>query len=246
MIDLSAPVIALAETGSTNDDARRLAVEGAVAGTTVWAGRQTAGRGRQGNSWMSTPGNLFMSMVLRPPVTAVKAGQLSFICAVALAETVEGMLAGQTATVNIKWPNDLMINDKKAAGILLESESSSPDNVGVVIAGIGLNIASAPEGATAIGTHLPEAPDPVQVLQGVRGNLITLYNQWAMANFDFASVRERWMHYSYKDGRHIRVRLPDEVFYGTFSGIDDTGALMVIEDNTGTLRHVASAEVFGL
>ena len=114
-------LIELESTGSTNDHAKQLARNGYPHGTVVWAHQQTAGRGRQGNSWISIPGNLFMTMILRPDKNAALSGQLSFVAAVALAETLKEWLP-PTVQIALKWPNDLLLNGKKAAGILLESE----------------------------------------------------------------------------------------------------------------------------
>lgn len=240
----SAEIIALNSTGSTNDDARALASRGADAGTTVWAIQQTAGRGRQGNSWMSEPGNLFMSMVVRPETSAVVAGQLSFLTAVALARTVRELLP-PSADIGLKWPNDLILNDKKAAGILLESEIGDRGRVQFIIIGIGVNIVSSPEGATCL-KDLGVTGVPVErVMEKLRGHLISLYNIWNNNGFDFADIRAEWIENAYRLGEEIRVRLPQETFTGVFQGIDGTGALSVALPN-GEIRNVTSAEVFAL
>ncbi|MDF3025488.1 MAG: biotin--[acetyl-CoA-carboxylase] ligase, partial [Alphaproteobacteria bacterium] len=109
-------LIELPTVGSTNDHAKQLARSGYPAFTAVWSHEQTAGKGRQGNSWTSVPGNLYLSILLRPAATPAQNGQLSFLAAVALAETVKEMMA-KPGMIALKWPNDLLLNGKKAAGI---------------------------------------------------------------------------------------------------------------------------------
>jgi len=126
-------------TGSTNDDARALALGGAPHGTAVLARAQEAGRGRAGRSFLSPVGGLYLSVVLRPILPPARWGILSLAFAV---ETVEALReAGFDARV--KWPNDVMIQGRKLAGILAESRAG-PDPF--VIAGIGMNVDRVPEG----------------------------------------------------------------------------------------------------
>lgn len=112
------PLIALGDVGSTNDEARRLAAEGAPDGTVVWARSQNAGRGRYGRSWSSPPGNLYVSLLLRPACPPATALQLGFVAAVALGEALDRRVAA--AALTFKWPNDVLLDGRKIAGILLE------------------------------------------------------------------------------------------------------------------------------
>src|ERR1700693_720928 len=123
--------------GSTNDEARRLAHEGAPHGTVVHADEQTSGRGRMAHTWFSPPGNLYLSILLRTGQPAARAAELSFLAALAVADTVEALLPRQIRTM-LKWPNDVLVNGAKIAGILLEQADDA------TIIGIGLNILQAP------------------------------------------------------------------------------------------------------
>src|ERR1700753_1319641 len=105
--------------GSTNDEARRLAAEGAPHGTVIHADEQTAGRGRLAHTWFSPPGNLYLSILLRTGQSAARSAELSFLAALAVADTVEALLPRQIRAM-LKWPNDVLINGAKIAGILLE------------------------------------------------------------------------------------------------------------------------------
>lgn len=226
-------LLELPAIGSTNDHAKKLAREGAAAFTIVWTHDQTAGRGRQGNSWTSVPGNLYMSLLLRPGTPPVQTGQLSFVAAVALAETLQEVLPS-SARLGLKWPNDLLLNGKKAAGILLEAEN------GWVVIGMGVNIAGAPEGAISLKDLCVETSSGA-VLEKLSLRLKSLYDLWLQNGF--APVRAEWLRHAHNIGQPINVRLPRETFSATFVGIDEAGALQV-ELPDGSSRQISSGEVF--
>lgn len=237
----TADIIQLDAVGSTNDDAKDRARQGAREGTIVTAARQTAGKGRQGNHWLSEPGNLYMSLILRPKVSPAESGQLSFLAAVALANAVEKLLPAGVK-ITLKWPNDLLLNGKKAAGILLETEAGSARTVDWLVMGMGLNIAHAPENAISIGSlggHIA----PLDMLHMVRAEIMALYRTWREKGF--APIRTAWLDRAAHKAQEINVRLPHETFRATFLGIDDAGALHVKLPD-GQERHIASGEVFGL
>ena len=119
--------------GSTNDEARRLAQEGAPHGTVVHADEQTSGRGRMAHTWFSPPGNLYVSILLRTGQPAGRTAELSFLAALAVADTVEALLPRQTRAM-LKWPNDVLVSGAKIAGILLEQVDDA------TVIGIGLNV----------------------------------------------------------------------------------------------------------
>lgn len=237
----TADIIQLDAVGSTNDYAKDLARKGAIEGTIVTAACQTAGKGRQGNQWMSEPGNLYMTLVLRPGVSAADSGQLSFLAAVALANAVEKVLPAGTK-IALKWPNDLLLNGKKAAGILLETEAGSGKTVDWLVMGMGLNIAHAPDNAISLGSlggHIA----PLDMLQIVRSDIMAFYEVWQREGF--SPIRAAWLARAAHREQEINVRLPTETFRATFLGIDEAGALHVKLPD-GQERHIASGEVFGL
>ncbi|MDP2205507.1 MAG: biotin--[acetyl-CoA-carboxylase] ligase [Alphaproteobacteria bacterium] len=233
----------LAQTGSTNDDAKALARLGAAEGSIVQALCQTAGRGRQGNQWMSEPGNLYMSMILRPQVSAAQSGQLSFLAAVALAQTVQALLP-PTADIALKWPNDLLIDGRKAAGILLETESASGKGfIDWLVLGMGLNLRHAPTGAISLLEAGAENIDVAAARDFLAGNVLTLYRCWQQEGF--SAIRSAWLERAAHLGRTIRVRLPGEDFHAVFDGIDAQGALEITMEG-GAKRVIASGEVFAI
>ena len=134
-------LIALDEAGSTNDEAKARAAAGAPDGTVVWARQQRAGRGRRGRDWVSPPGNLYVSVILRPACEARHVAQLSFVAALAVLDLVDGPLPGRA---RCKWPNDILVDGAKVAGILLESALEPGGRVDWVVLGIGVNLASHP------------------------------------------------------------------------------------------------------
>ena len=135
-------VIKKESTGSTNEDIALLAKQGAAPWTVVQALVQTSGRGRHGKSWDSQIGNLFMSLLLRPTVNRVRWGELSLLSAITVASTLSDFIDNQI--IQVKWPNDVLINGKKIAGILLEVADSNVEEPSVIV-GIGINISKAPE-----------------------------------------------------------------------------------------------------
>jgi len=133
-------LVALQSVGSTNDEATRLAETGAAEGTVVWSREQTGGRGRRGRHWASPIGNLYSSTILRPACSAPRAAELGFVAALAVADMVP---AGRD--VRVKWPNDVLVDGGKIAGILPESAIGAGGEVEHVVLGIGVNVAFAPQ-----------------------------------------------------------------------------------------------------
>jgi BirA family biotin operon repressor/biotin-[acetyl-CoA-carboxylase] ligase len=229
-------IIELKKTDSTNDHAKQLAREGAASGTVVWAHEQTAGRGRQGNTWVSIPGNLFMSMIIRPQISAEHFGQLSFLSAVALANVLEKIIPA-LAQINLKWPNDLLINQKKAAGILIETEGKAP----WAVVGIGVNVSSAPPGAISLSDIGVKTHSAREILELLAQEMQVLVQAWEKTGF--APIRAAWLERAYKHGEEITARLPKETLKGIFKGIDPAGALQLQMTN-GIVKTINSAEVF--
>ncbi len=229
---------------STNDEACRLADEGAAAGTVVWAHRQQAGRGRRGRRWQSPEGNLFFSVILRPAAPPALAAQLSLVTAVAMAETLSGLLPDD-ARVEQKWPNDVLIDGKKIAGILLESSGAAADRVDWVVLGCGVNIAVAPGDTTLPATSLAEAGagllDRKAVLMALLDSLRRWCAEWETAGI--APVRTAWLARARGLGEEITVRLPHHEFKGQFLDMDDSGAL-ILRLADGSEKAVTAGDVF--
>ena len=194
----------------------RLGAAAAPAGTIVWAREQTAGRGRRGRPWASPPGNLYCSVLLRPRPPRADWGQVSFVAAVALAEAVARAAPG--VSPRLKWPNDVLVAGRKLAGILLEADGDA------LVAGIGVNVASHPDGATSLAREGATA-DVAALLTEVATALLDWLERWEAAGF--APVRAAWLERAVGLGGAVQVRLADETLSGTFAALDEQGALVL-------------------
>ena len=235
-------LIALETAGSTNDEARGLAERGAPAGALVWAKRQTAGRGRRGRVLESPAGNLYCSVVLRPPVGPAAAAQLSFVAALALGEGIRDSLPSGS-DVRYKWPNDVLIDGGKVAGILLESQIGEKGLLEWALIGTGVNVASFPTDTERPATSLGRAGSNLSVV-----DVLTVYARslraWCVVweRDGFGPVREAWLKRAAGLGEAIEVRLPDRTLSGTFDALDASGSLVLL---TPCGRRIVSAgEVF--
>ena len=228
-----------ASLSSTQDYVRELAEEGLPEGTVIQALSQTKGRGRHGNAWTSPLGNLYLSVLLRPNCSADRAGQLAFVVALALSAAIEEFIAsGYRKT--LKWPNDLLIDNQKIAGILLETELKK-ESLAWLVAGIGVNVMSAPNGAVAL-KDLSERPVPVHPFRDrVLDHLGRYYARWQVEGF--APIREEWLAQAHGLGDTVRVRLPSETFSGIFADLDEAGALLVSLPEGGQ-RKITAGDVY--
>ena len=232
-----------ATIGSTNDEAKALARAGAADGTLVWADEQTAGRGRRGRLWRSPPGNLYLSLVLRPDAAPSRAAQLGFVAALGLGDALQP-LVGPALPLRYKWPNDLLANGQKLAGILLESETSASDGVDFVVVGIGVNIVSAPKDVEFLATSLMAngiaGVTPPVLLEGFAMHFAGWAQRWREEGF--APVREAWLAAASGLGESVRVRLERDTLFGWFHDLDDDGALVL--DSLEGRRRIAAGDVF--
>lgn len=238
-------IVCLDETGSTNTEAFQRAEAGAVEGTVVLADRQTAGKGRLGRQWASPGGvNLYLSVVLRPQLPPYEAPQLTFLSAVAVARTIEEQTGLKPA---IKWPNDLLLDGCKVAGLLNEM-SAETDRIGFVVLGIGINLnmtleqfpddlrSPATSLAIAAGRPVPRVPFAVRLLTA-------LDEEYARFCADgFGPVREEWARRCNAHGRQVSVTMGTQTLVGPFAGIDHDGALL-LQLPDGRLERIMSGDV---
>jgi BirA family biotin operon repressor/biotin-[acetyl-CoA-carboxylase] ligase len=236
----------LGAVGSTNDEAKRRAFDGAAHGTVIAAEAQTAGRGRDGRTWSSPSGNLYASLILRPAVALRDAAALSFAAALALGDGLD-MLVPLNTTIAFKWPNDVLVNGCKIAGILLEAEAQGAA-LDFLVIGLGVNCASHPErqreGSTTPATDLKAvigtAPAPAAVLDAFLGAFALWYERWRAGGL--APLREAWLGRAAGLGETLRVRTARETLHGRFEGLDAGGAL-VLRTEAGE-RRIAAGDVY--
>ena len=232
-----------ARIDSTSEEAKRQARGGCPEGTLVMADEQAAGHGRRGRIWASPPGNFYLSLVLRPDCALAQAAQLSFMAALAVGEACLGFLP-KNVKLAYKWPNDVLLGGRKAAGILLESEADGGARPLFVVLGIGVNLASYPKEADFPATSLAAAGAggvaPDGLLEALAPALLIWYERWRESGF--VSLRSKWLERASGLGEKIRVRLPREELTGIFSGLDQDGALLL--ETGGKTRRITAAEVF--
>lgn len=230
---------------STSDEARRLAAAGEADGAVIWARRQTAGRGRQGRRWESPAGNLYCSLIVRPQCAPAVAAQLTFVAALALGDAVGAVLPA-SVDLRYKWPNDVLLDGAKVAGILLESAGATGTGLDWVVVGCGLNIAECPETGTDYPvTSLRNAgvagvAVEDMVLRFVAGFAVWR-ERWTAAGL--GAVREAWLARAARVGEDIVVRLPGDELKGRFTGLDESGALL-LDLADGSRRTVTAGDVF--
>lgn len=230
---------------STNAEAKRLVRDGAEDGTLVWAQEQTKGRGRHGRTWASPPGNLYLSLVLRPDCAPAVAAQLGFVAAIALGDAV-GSVAPPMVEVRYKWPNDVLFNQRKGAGILLESSLSPDGTLEWLVLGLGVNVKSHPEDGAFPATSLKYegAPPSVTVealLEAFARHFLNWVNRWLEDGF--GPVRHAWLNHAQGLGETITVRLEKESFEGTFHDLGPDGTLL-LDLPDGSRREIAVGDVF--
>ena len=237
--------VRLGTVGSTNDEAARLAEQGAADGTLVTAEIQTAGRGRRSRDWHSPRGNLYLSLIARPACAPHRASQLSFAAAVALGDALSPLLPAGVE-VAYKWPNDVLLNGRKAAGLLLEA-STVGERVAWVVVGVGVNVANHPESvgegalpATSLAAAGARAT-PEDVAEAFAARFAMWRGRWETEGFE--PVRAAWLARAFGLGRRVTVNLDGERFEGDFEAIDADGALLAALPS-GERRRVTAAQVF--
>ncbi len=228
------------EIDSTNEEARRLATGGAPHGTVVWARRQTAGRGRRGRSWVSEPGNLFVSFLLRPSKPASEAAQISFLSALAVGETLDRFRPAGS-TLAYKWPNDVLLDGAKVSGILLESAGGGPTGLAWLVVGIGINLAHHPDDVERPAAHVGAGATPEAVLAVLAERLASWLARWECDGF--GPARDVWLARAAGLGGPVTVRLANETIEGTFDGLGPDGTLSLIVAD-GSRRAITAGDVF--
>lgn len=228
---------------STSDEAQRLARAGEPGPLWIVARRQTAARGRRGRAWSAPEGNLSATLLMRPAMAPAQAALHSFAACLAVAELFDAL--APEAAVALKWPNDALLNGRKAAGVLLESAGTA-GRLDWLTVGVGVNLAAHPPaepGAwppTSLAAETGRAPDPEAALAllGAR------FDVWAgrLAAEGFGPLREAWLARAARLGEKVAARLPGETVEGVFADLDADGALVLAQG--ARVRRIQAADVF--
>ena len=215
----------------------------------IRANSQTLGRGRSGRQWSSPTGNLSSTLLFCPDCTPDRLHQLSLVTGVALVDALAEFLdpEEQGAGLSLKWPNDVMIDGVKVAGILVESSTIA--NQAIAAVGVGCNLASAPEvddrAVTCLADHMALPPSPTSFAD----RLYERFEHWLLVWSDgqgFKAVRQAWLHRAHPIGARIQVRTGTTFAEGTFAGLGEDGALL-LKGSAGNVRtfHFGDVAVGG-
>ena len=212
---------------STNEVAHDLAKKGAKEGEYVVAEQQTHGRGRLQRKWLSKPGNLYVSLILRPKIAIQEASHLTFVASLAVAKTLEKYLA---MAPSLKWPNDVLVDGKKIAGILTEIATTG-SKIDFVIVGIGMNINQEkfPKSLSQTAASLYQILGKPLKLDQVLEQLLQSFDEWYTAYLKqgFSVIKEMWEEKSVIIGREVEVRDHRKRIKGLALGIDKNGARLL-------------------
>jgi BirA family biotin operon repressor/biotin-[acetyl-CoA-carboxylase] ligase len=227
---------------STNTEALTLARASERGPLWVTADRQSAGRGRRGRIWTSEAGNLFASLLLTDPSSAEHWHELSFVAALAIHDAVAEVAPALRPQLAIKWPNDLLFNGAKFAGILTEAEGE-----GAVVVGIGANCASNPSDTDYPATDLAAAGasiSPETLFAALSVKMLGRLAQWNQGEH-FATIRTDWLSRAAGISGNIIIRLPEREIAGRFETIDEVGRLVLV-DPDGNRHAIAAGDVVKL
>ncbi|MFQ5408094.1 MAG: biotin--[acetyl-CoA-carboxylase] ligase [Anaerolineales bacterium] len=241
-LPLGTPLHYFERIGSTNDEARRLAENGAPEGTLVVADEQTAGRGRAGRTWVTPAGSaIAASFILRPALASSQLGVLSLVGGLAAAIAIENVCALRS---QLKWPNDVWLRDRKVCGVLAEASHAGDARVDWVVLGIGINVSGAPPGganlrypATTVEAASGRAVDRTALLVALAEALADYY-----ITLDAARVVHAWSKHMLWRGQTVRVDTGRQPFTGVVRGVSADGGLVLTLDG-GETHTIAAGEI---
>ena len=248
--------------GSTNTEALTAAAAGDRGGLWFAALQQTEGRGRRGRPWQSPHGNLAASLLIVPDADPAVAATLGFVAGVALNRALsvvlpggmvklgidgaEGDVAGRRARIALKWPNDVLADGAKLAGILLEA-AKRPDGQHAIVIGFGINVVAAPRGLPYPATSLADlgverrAED---VFEAVSDAWVEAFSLWRDGR-GIGDILARWRLAAAGIGAPVAVQRPDGVVRGVFETVDEAGRLIVRTDDRSLIAITAGDVHFG-
>ena len=239
-------LVAFATLGSTNAEALVRASQGERGPLWIVASLQTAGRGRRGRAWVSEPGNLFASLLLTNVAPAASTPEICFVAALALHDAVLDCCAGLApARLTLKWPNDLLLDGGKLAGILVEGSTAANRTTSVI--GFGVNCHNHPHNAAQKAIDLRAtgfAVEPAEILGALDGAMKRRLAEWDRSR-NFAAIRAAWLMRATGLGGAIEVKLSDRTIGGTFEAIDASGCLVLLRSD-GVRETIRAGDVFPL
>ncbi len=230
--------VRLDETVSTNDVALEMARQGEPEGIVVTACSQTRGKGRLGRTWWDRPGeSAILSILLRPPTQSVEHGHLAFVSGMAVARCMEDESCSGIA---LKWPNDVLVGDRKIAGILVEMEN------GAAVVGIGVNVNQSDfppdiaQSATSILIQTGQQRDVISLSERIADHVLANYETYLALGFE--EILAGWRKYMWGLGKRVVVHTGGQAFAGEITGVHSSGALMLSgQDGAEHTIHAADS-----
>jgi len=224
------------ELGSTSDFCIERAKAGESEGLAVFAAQQSAGRGSRGRSWLSPPGNVALSVLLRPGINPSESNMFPLLAGIAAANAIKAALPAGPAPM-LKWPNDVLLDGQKCAGLLIDA-TPIRDRIDWLVIGIGINVAYAPElpgrATTCLAAHGAETT-ALDLAQSVLDQLSTWLDIFQTAGP--IRIIPSWLSRGHPVGTHLEVRTPNHTAVGTFAGLSPTGELLLnVENRIETYR----------
>lgn len=229
------------KTDSTNDIAYDLAEKGALEGAVVLAEEQAKGKGRLGRKWLSPPGGIYMSCIIKPDILPNEVQEFTLVSAYSVAKAIKELTGLHS---RIKWPNDLLIRGKKICGILTEMKAET-DKIDFIVIGIGINVNTPLQAlphntATSLKAELKINVSRVDLVRLILGNLDREYHNFKKHGFQ--SVRDEIKGLSETLNKYVRVTSHDTVYEGEAVDIDEQGALILRLDS-GIRQRILSGDV---
>ncbi len=232
------------EVESTNNTAKKFVEQDVKDGTIVIATKQTAGRTRKHDGWVSPEGGVYMTMILKPDVSLEEASKLTIVTGVAIAETLHDEF---NLNVGIKWPNDILIGKKKICGILTEAVADY-DKLKAVLVGVGIDVninesdipKSLRDKATSVKEEYHVEYNRADILRVFFKIFEDLYEEFKNGNFKH--IVAEWRRLSSTAGHHVKVYKHGKAIFADAVGIDNNGAL-IVELEDGSLEKITSGEV---
>jgi BirA family biotin operon repressor/biotin-[acetyl-CoA-carboxylase] ligase len=227
------------EVGSTNAEALARARRGETGPLWIVSRRQTAGRGRHGRTWVSEPGNLYATLLLSHPAPPAQTPQLAFVAGVAVYDAVADAAPPLQPRLMLKWPNDLLCDGAKLAGILIEGEGDA------AAVGIGVNCRHHPTETTYPATDLSacgaaaSSEDLMGILSRTMANSLAQWQRGA----GFAAIRADWAARAHRAGARITVRVGEREAVGHYQGLDEDGRLL-LRRSDGSREAISAGDVF--
>jgi BirA family transcriptional regulator, biotin operon repressor / biotin---[acetyl-CoA-carboxylase] ligase len=230
------------ETGSTNDEAFSLGNAGAPEGTAVIADSQTGGKGRLGRSWHSPRGaNIYTSVILCPKMESSEVSRIPIMTGVAVAEVLDDYCPGK---ISLKWPNDVLLNDKKVCGILSAAKITDM-KIDFIVLGIGINVNMSGNQfseeirgtATSLFVETGREFSREDLIISLYENLEKWYKQLTLNGF--GGIKEKWLNMTPMFGQKVEVVFKDEIIAGKAAGLDDDGSLILVDERNKEIKVIA-------